>query len=140
VTAQLILMEPEHHVWAQSYDCEMSAVLSTQRDAAREIAACIATALIPGGGVAPAPVPSRPVAPEIVDAYLMARSEWGKMNAEGIGKALQYLREITVKAPDFAGSRSICFLHRKPGLLGARTNPRNLPSCEADRIERSGHR
>src|SRR5664279_1110611 len=38
VTAQLILMEPERHAWAQSYDCEMSAVLTTQCDAARAVA------------------------------------------------------------------------------------------------------
>jgi TolB-like protein/Flp pilus assembly protein TadD len=102
VTAQLILMEPERHAWAQSYDCEMSAVLTTQRDAARAIAACVATALRPAGAVTPAAVPARPVAPEIIEAYLKARTELGKMSAEGIGRALQYLREITIKAPDFA--------------------------------------
>src|ERR1035437_5211190 len=31
-----------------------------------------------------------------------ARMESDKMSAEGIGKELQYIREITVKAPDFA--------------------------------------
>lgn len=92
VTAQLILMEPERHAWAQSYDCDMSSILTTQRDAARAIAACVATVLRPAGAVTP----------EIVEAYLKARTEFGKMSAEGIGKALQYLREITVKAPDFA--------------------------------------
>jgi tetratricopeptide (TPR) repeat protein len=102
VTAQLILMEPERHAWAESYDCDMSAILTTQRDAARAIAACVATALRPAGAVTPAAVPARPVAPAIIEAYLKARTELGKMNAEGIGKALQYLREITIKAPDFA--------------------------------------
>lgn len=106
VTAQLVLMEPERHAWAQSYDCDMAAILTTQRDAARAIAACVATALKPAGAVTPVAVPAgpkgTPVAPEIIEAYLKARTELGKMNAEGIGKALQYLREITVKAPDFA--------------------------------------
>ncbi len=114
VTAQLILMEPERHAWAQSYDCDMSAVLTTQRDAARAIAACVATALRPADTVTPAPVPARPVAPEIVEAYLIARAEWGKMSAEGIGKALRHLREITVKAPDFAlglAQHSCCLGH-----------------------------
>ncbi len=100
VTAQLILMEPERHVWAQSYHCDVSAILNTQRDAARAIAASVATALRPAGAAMPAAVPG-PVAPEVVDAYLRARSELGKMSAEGIATALQYLREITTKAPDF---------------------------------------
>jgi TolB-like protein/tetratricopeptide (TPR) repeat protein len=102
LTAQLILVEPERHVWAQSYECDMSAVLSTQREAARAIAACVASALTPGAAVVPAPVPTRPVAPEIIETYLKARIECDKMSAEGIGKALQYSREITAKAPDFA--------------------------------------
>ena len=107
VTAQLILMEPERHAWAQSYDCDMSSVLTTQRDAARAIAACVATVLRPAGTATPTPVPVRPVAPEIVETYLKARVEFDKQSAEGIGKALQYFREMTLKAPDFA-----------PGLIG----------------------
>ncbi len=102
LTAQLILMEPERHLWAQSYDCDMSAVLATQREAARAIAGCVATALRPASAAIPPPLAARPVTPEITEAYLKARFELDKMNAEGIGKALQYFREMTLKAPDFA--------------------------------------
>lgn len=103
VTAQLILVEPERHAWAQSYDCDLSAVLATQHDAAQAIAECIAGALRPAESVKPAaPAPGRPVAPEITEAYLLARTEMGKMSAEGIGNALRHMREITVRAPDFA--------------------------------------
>jgi TolB-like protein/Flp pilus assembly protein TadD len=101
LTAQLILMEPERHAWAQSYDCDLSAVLTTQREAARAIAGRVATALKPASAVLPRPVAARPVAPEIAEAYLKAHTEFEKMSAEGIGKALQYYREITLKAPDF---------------------------------------
>jgi len=106
LTAQLILTEPERHIWAQSYDCDMSAVLATQREAARAIAASVATTLRPADAVMAATVTAgpkgAPVAPEIVEAYLKARFELDKLSAEGIGKALQYFREIAVKAPDFA--------------------------------------
>ncbi len=106
VTAQLILMEPERHAWAQSYDCDMSAVLTTQREAARAIAACVAEALRSAGAGKPAPVAAgpigTPVAPELVESYLKARIELAKNSAEGIGKALQYFREMTLEAPDFA--------------------------------------
>jgi TolB-like protein/Flp pilus assembly protein TadD len=102
LTAQLILMEPERHAWAQSYECGMSAVLTTQREAARAIAASVVAALNPAGAGMPASVPAHPVAPEIAEAYLKARVEFDKMSAEGIGKALQYYRDITLKAPDFA--------------------------------------
>jgi TolB-like protein/tetratricopeptide (TPR) repeat protein len=102
LTAQLILTEPERHAWAQSYDCDMSAVLTTQREAARAIAGCVAAALRPASAVIPPLVVAHPVAPEIAEAYLKARFELDKMSAEGIGKALQYFREMTLKAPDFA--------------------------------------
>jgi TolB-like protein len=102
LTAQLILLDPERHAWAQSYDCDMSAVLMTQREVARAIAGCVAAALRPAGAVISPLVAARPVAPEIAEAYLKARAEFEKMSAEGIGKALQYFREINLKAPDFA--------------------------------------
>jgi TolB-like protein/Tfp pilus assembly protein PilF len=102
VTAQLILMEPERHAWAQSYVCEMSALLTTQRELALAIAVHVAAALRPAGAVIPAAVRVRPVAPEIIEAFLKARTELQKGSAEGMGTALQLLREITAKAPDFA--------------------------------------
>ena len=111
VTAQLILVEPERHAWAQSYDCDMSAILVTQREAARAIATCVATALRPGATSTPTPVPAGPEAPsaspEIIETFLKAVAELAKMNAEGIGNALRSFRELTAKAPDFA-----------PGLAG----------------------
>ncbi len=117
VTAQLILMDPERHVWAQSYDCDLSAVLITQRKAAKAIAACVATSLSPNAAAMPTLVPRGAegtlASPEIIDTYFKAIAELGKMNAEGIGKSLQYFREITAKAPDFAlglaGHASVLF-------------------------------
>jgi TolB-like protein/Flp pilus assembly protein TadD len=102
LTAQLILIEPERLAWAQSYDCEISTILATQREVARGIAACVAAVLRPAGAAIPPPLAARPVAPEIADAYLKARAELDKMSAEGIGNALRYFREMTFKAPDFA--------------------------------------
>ena len=106
VTAQLILTEPERHVWAQSYDCDMSAILTTQREAAKTIASCIATTLNPDAAVTPATPRTEPKAaqlsPELMETFLKGIAEYGKMNAEGLGKSLKCFREITSKAPDFA--------------------------------------
>lgn len=114
VTAQLILTDPERHAWAQSYDCDVSAVLRTQRDAARAIAASVTAALSPDAVATATPVPegpdAPPASPEIVETFLKATAEMGKMNAEALGRSLQYFREMTAKAPDFA-----------PGLAGHAT-------------------
>jgi TolB-like protein len=110
VTVQLTLAEPERHAWAQSYHCDLSAVLQSQRDAARAIASSVVTALTPeraasvGGSTAPQ-LPTQP--PAIVEAYLKGAAELGKASAESLSKALRHFREITLEAPDFA-----------PGLAG----------------------
>ena len=102
LTAQLILAGPERHAWAHSYDCDLSSVLSTQREVAQAIAASVAAALRSSQAAAPARAAAKPVTPEIAEAYLRARTELEKMSAEGIGNALQAFREISLKAPDFA--------------------------------------
>jgi TolB-like protein/tetratricopeptide (TPR) repeat protein len=101
VTAQLILLDPERHIWARTYDCDLSAILRTQSETARAIAACVVTTLRPGTAVVPGAAQTPPAAPDIVETYLKARIEFEKMSAEGIGKALCYFKEITVKAPEF---------------------------------------
>ena len=106
VTAQLILVEPERHAWAQSYDCDMSAVLATQREAARGIASSVASAMRPGASPAPTDEPRRaanePPAPETIECFLLAVSELHQMSAEGLQNALRLFRELTITSPRFA--------------------------------------
>jgi TolB-like protein/tetratricopeptide (TPR) repeat protein len=102
LTAQLVLVEPERHAWAQSYECDMAAVLGTQREVARAIAESVAAALR-SAVTPPPPRPAEtPVTPEVAEAFLAARTEFEKMSADGIAKALEHLREVGLKAPDFA--------------------------------------
>ncbi len=111
VTAQLILMEPERHVWAETYECDMSAILQTQRQAARAVAECVAAALSPDTFATSTPVPAGPDAlsasPEIIETFLKATAEFGKMDAQSLDRSLQYFREVPHEAPNFA-----------PGLAG----------------------
>lgn len=102
LTAQLVLTQPERHAWAHSYDCDVSAVLATQGEVAQAIAGCVVSALRAEGAAVPPRASPGPVAPEVAEAFLGARAEFEKMSAEGLGKALQGFREITLKAPDFA--------------------------------------
>lgn len=102
LTAQLVLIEPERHAWAQSYDCDVSAVLSTQRDVARAIAGCVAAALKPTGAAGAPRITEAPVTPKVAETFLAARIEFEKMSADGIAKALALFREISLEAPEFA--------------------------------------
>jgi len=111
VTAQLIVTDPERHVWAEVYDCDVSAILTTQREAARAIAACVAMVLRAEPAVpsthAPVGADGAPAAPEIVETFLKAMVGLGRQSAHGLAEALHYFGEITTKAPGFA-----------PGLSG----------------------
>ena len=111
VTAQLIVMEPERHVWADAYECDVSAILTTQRKAARAIAACV-SAVLKGDAAGPSaqalPGPEgTPPSPGIVEIFLKAMAGIGKQSAQGLEEALRCFAEVTAKAPDFA-----------PGLSG----------------------
>jgi hypothetical protein len=131
VTAQLILADPERHLWAETYDCDTSAVLATQHEAARAIAVSVATAFRSSSPLAVTQPARRPVAPEIVETYLSGRAELYKMTAESIAKALQCFREIAVKAPDFAEGLAIMpFLVPGSGAISGQRRTRergNLP-------------
>jgi len=60
-------------VWAETYDCDMSAVLSTQREAAARVAASIAGTLAPDRPLVPVSpwnLQNRAGATDIVEGYL----------------------------------------------------------------------
>jgi TolB-like protein/Tfp pilus assembly protein PilF len=105
VSAQLIRAEPEQHLWAQSYECELGDVLEVQGSIARSVAEGIEAALT-AKDVARLARP-RPVNPEAQLAYLKARHHWGAWTKEGIGKALHYLDEATKADPEFAPAYSM---------------------------------
>jgi TolB-like protein/Tfp pilus assembly protein PilF len=109
LTAQLVLVEPERHAWAQRYECDMSAVLATQREAALSIAASVAAVMRPGIAPPDLPAPAHGSVdpPEAVETFLRAVSELAKANADSLETALRCFREITLTAPGFA-----------PGLAG----------------------
>ncbi len=65
ITAQLIQVEPEAHLWAGSYTCELTDILDIQAEKAREIAHSVHAVLAPVK-----PESSRSADPEVQIAYL----------------------------------------------------------------------
>ncbi len=105
VSAQLIRAEPEQHLWAQSYECELGDVLEVQGRIAHSVAEAV-EAVLTAKDVARLARP-RPVNPEAQLAYLKARHHWGAWTKEGIQKALQHLDEATKADPEFAPAYSM---------------------------------
>ncbi len=105
VSAQLVRADPEQHLWAQSYECEMSDALAVQGRIAHRVAEAVEAALTPKD-VARLARP-RSVNSQAHLAYLKARHHWGAWTKEGIEKALRYLGEAIQADPDFAPAYSM---------------------------------
>jgi Tfp pilus assembly protein PilF len=94
VTAQLIDAASDRHLWAKSYDRELS------DDIARAITQEIRANVTPQEQARLAAV--HPVNPEAHEAYLMGRYLWNKRNEASFKQALEYFHRSLEKDPTYA--------------------------------------
>jgi TolB-like protein/DNA-binding winged helix-turn-helix (wHTH) protein/Tfp pilus assembly protein PilF len=105
ITAQLIQVKDQSHLWSRQYDRELSHLLTLQGEIAQEISGEIQPAL--GRPVKPSGSPrsSTPPAPknyEAYDLYLKGRYYWNKRTAQGFEQAVQSFTEAIAKDPGYA--------------------------------------
>ncbi len=90
ITAQLVQVAPERHLWARGYECEMGDILTIQGEVARAIAEAVEVVLTPAElGRLSRP---RPVDPDAHVAYLKGLHLMGRASRESFHKALDYFR------------------------------------------------
>ncbi len=99
VTAQLIRASDETHVWAETYDREVSDVLAIQGDVARAVAREIQMRLPPPSS------PHRPP-PEAHLLYLRGRYEWDKRTEDSFKRGIACFEEAIRLDPLFARAYS----------------------------------
>ena len=106
ITAQLIQMSDQTHLWAQQYDREPKDLLVLQSEIAREISDEIQTALgdhKPNKPIAPIVAPTlSPQAYEAYNLYLKGQYFWNKRTVEGFQEAISYFQQATAKDPSYA--------------------------------------
>jgi eukaryotic-like serine/threonine-protein kinase len=100
ITVQLIQAATDQHLWAESYERELTDVLAVQGDAARSIAREIKVRLTSEERDRLASV--HPVDPEAYDAYLKGRYYNFKFTPEGYERALDFFRKAIEKDPTYA--------------------------------------
>lgn len=106
ITAQLILVKDQSHVWAREYDRDLGHLLELQGEIAREVANEIELSL--GGqrrieaarGVAALPPGTKSY--EAYDLYLKGQYLWNERTAEGFRQAADYFQQAIDKDPSFA--------------------------------------
>ncbi len=104
ISAQLIKLEDQSHLWAREYDRDLKDLLSLQTEIAREVGNEIefslsgrrnieaAQAAAPGSGTK---------FYEAYDLYLKGRYFWNKRTAEGFRQAANYFQQAIDKNPDY---------------------------------------
>ena len=104
ITAQLIHGPSDKHLWANSYERDVSDVFMLERDVAGDIALQVQARLTTDKHAQPAQ--PRPVNPAALEAYLQGNSHMHKFSRgfgdEELGLASDYFRQAIAAEPDFA--------------------------------------
>jgi len=100
ITAQLIGVVPERHLWARNYERDLRDVLTLQSEVAQAIANEVKIKLTPQEQARLAR--ARPVSPEAHEAYLRGRYHWNLRTEDGLKKSLGYFQQAIEKDPAYA--------------------------------------
>jgi TolB-like protein/DNA-binding winged helix-turn-helix (wHTH) protein/Flp pilus assembly protein TadD len=104
ITAQLIQVPNEKHLWAQSYEGDLQDTLALQNSVARAIAQQIQVTLNPQEEAALKK--SNPVNAEAYEAYLKGRYFWNKRTTEGLVRATDNFHHAIDTDPGYAKAYS----------------------------------
>jgi len=104
ITAQLIQVPDEKHLWAQSYEGDLQDTLALQNRVARAIAEQIQVTLNPQEEAALNK--SKTVNADAYEAYLKGRYFWNKRTREGLVKATDYFHTAIDIDPTYARAYS----------------------------------
>ncbi|MDB4306017.1 protein kinase [bacterium] len=99
-TVQLIEASTENHLWAKSFERDLTDILALQSDVARAVADEVELALTPEEEARLAA--ARTVNPEAHDAYLKGSYHWKKMTPADFDTAERYFELALEKDPSYA--------------------------------------
>jgi adenylate cyclase len=102
VTAQLIDVHTESHLWAEKYDRELDDIFKIQDDISGKIAEALKVKLasVQGSGR------KHPVKIELYTLYLKGRSLWNKRDKEGVSESLKLFQGAIRIDPDYPSAYS----------------------------------
>ena len=104
ITAQLIQVPDERHIWAESYEGDLQDAIALQNRVARAIAEQIRVTLNRQEQAALAK--SKVVSPDAYEAYLKGRYFWNKRTGDGLKTAIAYFSRAIELDPTYAEAYS----------------------------------
>jgi serine/threonine-protein kinase len=121
ISAQLVDVQTEEHVWSQDYDRELDNVFDIQKDVAQQVAAALKVELLAGEQQALDKKPAGNL--EAYTLYLKGRYFWNKFSEEGLQASIAYFERAIEKDPRYAlayvglaGSYSVLGINYMPPL------------------------
>src|SRR5258705_859546 len=126
ITAELVQVSTDQHLWADTYESPIGDVLALQDRVSSAIVDEIRINLTKEDKERLAQKPS--VSPEAYEDYLKGRYYWNKRSGEGFEKAIGYFEEATRKDPQYAlayAGLADCY-----GIIGA-TIYGSVPAADA---------
>jgi TolB-like protein/DNA-binding winged helix-turn-helix (wHTH) protein len=122
VSAQLIRVSDQTHLWAQNYDRDLQDLLDVQNDLGRAIAEQVRANLTPQRQIELSK--KHMVNPEAYDLYLKGRFYWNQRTPDALKQSIGYFQQATAKDGDFAlayaGLADAYNISNIVGLLSAR--------------------
>jgi TolB-like protein/DNA-binding response OmpR family regulator/Tfp pilus assembly protein PilF len=124
ITAELVQVSTERHLWAETYERRMRNSLTLQSQLAADIVKHISPTLAREQPPAAAPFSSTS---GFYEDYLKGRYYWNRRSEEGLEKAIKYFQRVTEEHPNYAlGHAGLADSY----IIGA-TNFGTVPSNEA---------
>jgi TolB-like protein len=118
ISAQLILVSDQTHLWAQSYDGELGDILKLQSEVAEAITRQIEVTVSPRRVIT--------VVPEAYDAYIKGLHHFGRFNPGDLHRAIGYFELAIEKDPRYAPPHAkLATTHALMGFFGY------VPAAEA---------
>lgn len=100
ITAQLIDVKTDSHLWSETYDRKLEDVFVIQDEISAHIVEALRVALGAGEVIQTASHPTDNL--EAYEFYLRGRHFWQRRGADNIGKAIELLEKATAADPGFA--------------------------------------
>jgi TolB-like protein/DNA-binding winged helix-turn-helix (wHTH) protein/Tfp pilus assembly protein PilF len=104
VTAQLVQVDDQSQVWAETYERDLRDVLIVQSEVAEAVARTIALTLTPETHARLAR--KRPIRTEAYQDYLRGRFFWNRRTAAALNQALGYFQKAIAADPEYAPAYS----------------------------------
>jgi eukaryotic-like serine/threonine-protein kinase len=125
ITAQLVALNPERHIWAANYERDAGDIIGLQRDVAEAVAREIRTTL----SVAPRATTSRrPVNPQAYELYLRGREHLNSFSGTETHQAVDFFNQTIALEPGYAPAyASLAMAYAQMGFLSV------IPRDEASR-------